>query len=128
MTRVPFQGGTLVIRKVVLAIFNLLAVVMWTAPAFAQESGQGHLPIDGWSSQMYSWALISGAFALGIAAASGAYAQSRAIAAACDGISRNPGASGQIRFALILGLALIESLVIYVLLIAFIIFLVLWGG
>ena len=116
------------IRKVVLAIFIALAVVMLAAPAFAQESGQGHLPIEGWSSQMYSWALFSGAFALGIAAASGAYAQSRAIAAACDGISRNPGASPQIRFALILGLALIESLVIYVLLIAFIIFLVLWGG
>ena len=115
------------IRKIVLAIFISLAVVMLAAPAFAQESGQGHVPIDGWSSEMYSWALISGAFALGIAAASGAYAQSRAIAAACDGISRNPGASPQIRFALILGLALIESLVIYVLLIAFIIFLVLWG-
>ncbi len=117
------------IRKVVLATFISLAVVMLAAPAFAQvqESGQGHVPIDGWSSEMYSWALISGAFALGIAAASGAYAQSRAIAAACDGISRNPGASPQIRFALILGLALIESLVIYVLLIAFIIFLVLWG-
>ena len=114
------------IRKVVLAIFSSLAVVMLAAPAFAQESG--HMPIDGWSSQMYSWALFSGAFALGIAAASGAYAQSRAISAACDGISRNPGASPQIRFALILGLALIESLVIYVLLIAFILFLVLWGG
>ena len=119
------------IRKVVVAVFSSLGVVMLAAPAFAQqvqESGQGHVPIDGWSSEMYGWALISGAFALGIAAASGAYAQSRAVAAACDGISRNPGASGQIRFALILGLALIESLVIYVLLIAFIIFLVLWGG
>ena len=118
------------IRKVVLAIFISLALVTLAAPAFAQvqESGQGHLPIEGWSSQMYSWALISGAFALAFAAAFGAYGQSRAIAAACDGISRNPGASPQIRFALILGLALIESLVIYVLLIAFIIFLVLWGG
>lgn len=115
------------IRKVVLAIFISLAVVMLAAPALAQEYGQGHVPIDGWSSQMYSWALFSGAFALGIAAGLAALGQSRAIAAACDGISRNPGAAPQIRFALILGLALIESLVIYVLLIAFIIFLVLWG-
>ena len=73
------------IRKVVLAIFISLAVVMLAAPAFAQvqEYGQGHVPIDGWSSQMYSWALFSGAFALGLAAGLGALAQSRAIAAAC---------------------------------------------
>ena len=119
------------IKKFVVAIFMALVVVMLAAPVFAQqmaESGQGHMPIDGWSSEMYKWALISGAFALGLAAAIGAYSQSRAITAACDGIARNPGASPQIRFALILGLALIESLVIYVLLIAFIIFLGLWGG
>ena len=118
------------IRKVALAALVVLAFLVLAVPGFAQvqESGQGHMPIDGWSSEMYIWALISGAFALGLAAAFGAYSQSRAITAACDGISRNPGASPQIRFALILGLALIESLVIYVLLIAFIIFLVLWGG
>ncbi len=114
------------IRKVMLATFSTVAFFVLAAPAFAQD--QGHQIINGWSSEMYKWALFSGAFALGIAAAAGAYSQSRAIAAACDGISRNPGASGEIRFALILGLALIESLVIYVLLIAFIIFLVLWGA
>ena len=108
-------------RKIVLAMFVSLAFVVLAAPAFAQDG-------SAWDSQVYKWALISGAFALGLAAASGAYSQSRAISAACDGISRNPGAAPQIRFALILGLALIESLVIYVLLIAFIIFLVLWGG
>ncbi len=113
------------IRKVMLATFSAVAFLVLAVPAFAQG---GHQPIDGWSSEMYKWALFSGAFALGIAAAAGAYSQSRAIAAACDGISRNPGASGEIRFALILGLALIESIVIYVLLIAFIIFLVLWGA
>ncbi len=114
------------IRKVMLATFSTVAFFVLAAPAFAQD--QGHQIINGWSSEMYKWALFSGAFALGIAAAAGAIGQSRAIAAACDGIARNPGASGEIRFALILGLALIESLVIYVLLIAFIIFLVLWGG
>ena len=113
-------------RATLVGFFFLLLA----APVLAQvtESGQGHMPIEGWSSQMYVWALISGAFALGIAAGAGAFGQGRAIAAACDGIARNPGAAPQIRFALILGLALIESLVIYVLLIAFIIFLGLWGG
>ena len=110
-------------RKTVLAGFVWLAFFVLAAPAFAQGEGGGS-----WTPEVYKWALISGAFALGLAAAAGTVSQSRAITAACDGISRNPGSSPQIRFALILGLALIESLVIYVLLIAFIIFLVLWGG
>ena len=46
----------------------------------------------------------------------------RAVSAACDAISRNPGASPQIRFSLLLGLVLIESLVIYVLVISFLLF------
>ena len=65
------------------------------------------------------WGVIAAAFVLGIAAAAGAIGQSRAIVAACEGIARNPGAAGAIRLAMIIGLALIESLVIYALIIAF---------
>ena len=43
----------------------------------------------------------------------------KAAAAALDGIARNPGAADKIRGPMILGLALIESLVIYALIIAF---------
>ncbi len=68
------------------------------------------------------WGVIGAAFVLGIAAAAGAMGQSRAIVAACDGIARNPGAAGAIRLAMIIGLALIESLVIYALLIAFFVY------
>jgi F-type H+-transporting ATPase subunit c len=58
-------------------------------------------------------------FGLGIAAFGGAMGQGRAAAAALEGIARNPGASGKIFTPMILGLALIESLVIYSLLISF---------
>ena len=68
------------------------------------------------------WGAIAAAFVLGIAAAAGAIGQSRAIAAACEGIARNPSAAGPIRLAMIIGLALIESLVIYALLIAFFVY------
>ena len=68
------------------------------------------------------WGVIAAAFVLGIAAAAGAIGQSRAIVAACEGIARNPGAAGPIRLAMIIGLALIESLVIYALLIAFFVY------
>ncbi|HEY0141418.1 MAG TPA: ATP synthase F0 subunit C [Thermoanaerobaculia bacterium] len=66
-----------------------------------------------------AWGIIGAAFVLGLAAAAGAIGQSRAIVAACEGIARNPGAAGAIRLAMIIGLALIESLVIYALIIAF---------
>lgn len=56
---------------------------------------------------------------LGIAALGGALGQGKTAASALEGIARNPGAAGQIRTAMILGLALIESLVIYSLVISF---------
>ena len=49
----------------------------------------------------------------------GALGQGRAAATALDGIARNPGAADKIRGPMILGLALIESLVIYALIVAF---------
>ena len=67
------------------------------------------------------WGHISAALCIAIAAAAGAAGQARAVVSACDGMARNPGASGQIRGMAFLGLVLIESLVIYALVIAFIV-------
>ncbi|MCX7978292.1 MAG: ATP synthase F0 subunit C [Bdellovibrionaceae bacterium] len=61
---------------------------------------------------------IAAAIAISIAALGGALAQGRTAATALDGIARNPAASGKILVPMILGLALIESLVIYALIIA----------
>ncbi|MBK9087878.1 MAG: ATP synthase F0 subunit C [Holophagales bacterium] len=65
------------------------------------------------------WGHLSAALVLAIGAAAGATAQGRTAVAACDGMARNPGAAGQIRGIAFLGLVLIESLVIYTLVIAF---------
>jgi F-type H+-transporting ATPase subunit c len=62
---------------------------------------------------------MSAAFAIAIAAAGGAFGQSRAAAAALEGIGRNPGAANKVQTPMIIALALIESLVIYALVIAF---------
>jgi len=59
-------------------------------------------------------------FALALAALAGAFGQGRAVSSALDGMARQPEAAGQIQTAMIIGLAFIESLVIYVLVIAFI--------
>ena len=83
--------------------------------AFAQEAAKAA------TSGGAGWGHWSAAFAIGIAAAAGAIAQGRTAVAACEGIARNPGAVGQIRGQAFLGLVLIESLVIYALVIAFVI-------
>lgn len=56
---------------------------------------------------------------LAIAAAGCGLAQGKAVVAACEGMARNPQAAGNIRTTMIIGLALIEALVIYVLVAAF---------
>ena len=96
---------------VMAAVLILLAV-----SAFAQGPAT-NAPAD----SGVRWNLVSASFLLAIAAAAGAIGQSRGIAAACEGIARNPSAAGAIRLAMIIGLALIESLVIYALIIAYLV-------
>lgn len=100
-------------KKTVLLV--ALALVL-AIPAFAQESAATAAPAGG-----VRWGVIGAAFLLGIAAAAGATAQGRATSAASEGISRNPGAAKDIRGITLLGLVLIESLVLYALLICFMI-------
>ena len=59
-------------------------------------------------------------FGLPIAVIAGATAQGKAASTALEGIARQPEAAGKIQIAMIIGLALIESLVIYALLISLI--------
>ena len=87
-------------RKIILTALNTLMLVSIAAVAFAADGG------------------VSGGF--GLAAAGGSMGQGAAIKAACEGTARNPDASGKISQSLILGLAFIESLVIYALLVALI--------
>lgn len=62
---------------------------------------------------------IGSGLGIGIAAGIGGIGQGRATAAALSGIARNPGAASKIQTPMIIGLALIESLVIYALAITF---------
>ena len=64
--------------------------------------------------------VIAIGFGVPVAVLSGAISQSRAASSALEGIARQPEASGKIQTAMIIALALIESLVIYALLISLI--------
>ena len=98
-------------RKIVLTTLSTLMLVSIAAVAFAADGGVTS-----------GFGLAAAGIALGIGPASpgGACGQGAAITAACEGIARNPDASGKISQSLILGLAFIESLVIYALLVALI--------
>jgi F-type H+-transporting ATPase subunit c len=58
--------------------------------------------------------------AMGIASGLCGLGQGKAVASSAEAMARNPGATAAIRFALILGLVLIESLALYTLAITYI--------
>ena len=62
----------------------------------------------------FALALATG-FGVALAALGGALGQGRAIAAALDGVARQPEAGGRLLTLLIIGLAFVESLTIYAL-------------
>lgn len=94
-------------------VFLTLAFLFLAVPLFAQEAGGRSGPSDA------AWVAITAGFAMAIASAGCAMAQGKATAAAAEGLARNPGARPGIQLALILGLALIESLALYTLVIIF---------
>ncbi len=107
-------------RRLVPTLTFLFVALVTVVPAYAQAAPA---PLDAAGhAELIKWSIITAGFALAIAAAFGAISQSRGLAASAEAIARNPSASGDIRGAMILGLVLIESLVIYVLLISLILF------
>jgi F-type H+-transporting ATPase subunit c len=94
-------------------VFFLAAALMFLAvPMFAQTSGAA-------ATGPAAWKGVTAAFAMAIASGLCALGQGKAVAGAAEGMARNPAASASIRFALILGLVLIESLALYVMVIIF---------
>ncbi len=102
-------------------IMLLFLVAVMSTPLLAQDDYSDN------RTAILKWSLIIGGALIALVAAAGAYCQAKSISSACEGISRNPASGPHIRFLLIFGLVLIETLVIYALLIAIIILMVNWG-
>ena len=101
-------------KKVFALLMVTLALLVFASPVFAQGEAAKTAP------GAVNWIAITSGFAMAIASSVCALAQGKAIAAACESLARNPGAAPAIRFALLLGLVLIESLGLYTLVIIFI--------
>jgi F-type H+-transporting ATPase subunit c len=96
----------------------LLALMMIASPMiFAQAPAADTNQI---AQQHAQWLGISAGFAMALAAAMCGLAQGKAIAAAVEGMARNPGAAGAIQTAMLIGLAFIESLVLFTLVMVFV--------
>lgn len=100
-------------KRIVLFSSTFIAVMLFCGVAFAQGAGAADNQFT-----LAAYTALAAGLAIGGAAFGGALGQARAAAAALEGIARNPNASGRIFTPFILSLALIESLVIYALLIA----------
>jgi len=98
------------------------AVALFASPAFAEPTlaAEASAATAAAKSWYFVAIVVTSGFAMAIASAFCALGQGRAIAAALDGMARQPSLAGRLQVGMIIGLALIESLAIYVLLIALI--------
>ena len=71
--------------------------------------------------EFFAWCMIAAGFGMAIGSFGTGLGQGLAIKSAVEGVARNPGASGKIMTVMLIGLAMIESLAIYVLVVALII-------
>ncbi len=99
-------------RKFVVLFITLVATLGFASMAFGAEAPASSVKLDAFGAALV---LFGATAAMAIAAAVCGVSQAMAVKAACEGIARNPDAAPKIQIAMILGLAFIESLAIYAL-------------
>lgn len=92
-------------------VFMVLAVLCFAVPAFAQTPGGAAAPLN--------LIPIGAGIGMGLAAGLCGMGQGRAVGSACESLARNPGTRAGIMLFLVLGLAFIESLTLFTLVIVF---------
>ncbi len=97
-------------RRALSFVFMAMAILCFATPVFAQGGG---------ASSNAQWVAISAGFSMAIASAVCGLGQGKATAAAMEALARNPAARPGIQLGLIIGLAFIESLALYTLVIIF---------
>jgi F-type H+-transporting ATPase subunit c len=92
-------------------LFMVLAVLCFAVPVFAQTGG---------ASPAISLIPIGAGLGMGLAAGLCGMGQGRAVGSACESLARNPGTRAGIMLFLVLGLAFIESLTLFTMVIVFV--------
>jgi F-type H+-transporting ATPase subunit c len=102
-------------KRIMLFLMAVVGIMIAAMPVLAQPAAANEA-----ANNSAGLKAIAAGVGFAIAVVGGALGQSRIGAAACEGAARNPGAAGRIQTMMILGLALIESLVLFALLIVFV--------
>ncbi|MBI5640155.1 MAG: ATP synthase F0 subunit C [Nitrospirae bacterium] len=105
-------------KKTISMILLALSLLVILAPSVFAEEAAAAAPAAGGEASVKTMAALAAAIAIGIAALGASIGQGMGLKGATEGIARNPGASGKITTTLIIGLAMIESLAIYALLVS----------
>ncbi|MGB6067493.1 MAG: ATP synthase F0 subunit C [Desulfomonilaceae bacterium] len=100
-------------KRAFVAGLTMLAITLFAGLAFAAE-------ITTTNAGVFQWTMLAAGLAIGLGAIGSGIGMGTAIGGACEGTSRNPEAGGRILTTMIIGLAMIESLTIYALVIALI--------
>ena len=106
------------VRKSVVALLAMMVSLLFASLAMAAEPAGG---VASGLGAFFSYAVIAAGFGIGIAAFGTGIGQGLAVKSSVEGIARNPEASGKITVTMLIGLAMIESLCIYALVVALII-------
>jgi F-type H+-transporting ATPase subunit c len=94
----------------------LMLFVGAIAVLFGQETA---LAAEGVGAESYGWIALGAGIAVAGAGFGAALGQGRAVGAAMESIGRNPNAADRIQLPMIIGIAFMEALAIYALVIAF---------
>lgn len=95
------------LRKSMLVVLNTVALVLAAGAAMAAEGG-----LDPQVASQIAWGSAVG---MGLAALGTGIGMGFGLRGACEGTARNPDVSGKITVTMLIGLAMIESLAIYTL-------------
>lgn len=108
-------------KKILVSVVTALTALASYAPAVIASEEVAMTAKSGSNESFFFIAIpIVVTVCMTLTSIAAAFAQSNALKKAIDGIARNPGASGNILTTMLVGLAMIESLAIYVLVIALI--------
>ncbi len=106
-------------KKLTAILLVVLGVMLLATAAIASEAAPA-AGGDAAKMSFYATVALASAIGLGIAALGTGIGMGLGIGRAVEGIARNPEASGKIMTTMIVGLALIESLAIYTLVVVLI--------
>ena len=99
-------------KNLKVVFFAVMAIALLSVSAFAQGAADN-------ASTEASYKALAAGLGFGLAAGLGGIGQGLIGSRAVEGAARNPGAAGTVQTMMIIGLALIESLVLLALVIVF---------